>query len=147
MADERGPAQRPPGEPVTPPGRAGRYDEVVHSLRGTAATIKAAAQLLQRRDDLGAEDRTQLVEMVERSAETILRVLAGVRPGDVAWAPGDEDARQEVTFTVLVRGARPPAAVIEHALEVVLDDAVIDVREHGSADVEAVRVRRRKADV
>jgi len=37
--------------------------------------------------------------------------------------------------------------VIEHALEVVLDDAVIDVREHGSADVEAVRVRRRKADV
>lgn len=129
-----------------PAGAPQRTDEVVHALRGTAATIKAAAQLLQRRDDLSAEDRTQLVELVASSAEAILRELAGVRSEDVLWSPGDEDPRQEVSFTVLVRGARPPATVIEQALAVVLDEAVIDVREHRSVDVEAIRVRRRKTD-
>ncbi len=121
--------------------------EIVHSMRGTAAVIKGAAQLLRRRDDLRPGDRDELIRMIEDGATTLGDALAALRLDDLHRPAPPPDPDDETAFLVRVRGARPSVAHIERALELSLDDVVVDVRDRRSEEALPAGLRRRSTDL
>ena len=119
---------------------------MVHALRGTAAVIKGAAELLQRREDLRPSDREELVRMIAEGAASLCDGLGTLRLHDDPRSVPTPDPSAEAAFTVRVRGARPSGAQVERALEQALDDVVIDVRDEQVAEAPAVDLRRRRTD-
>ena len=120
--------------------------DVVHELRGTAAVIKGAAELLQRRADLRPSDRDELVRMIADAAASLCDALGTLRMGDEARSVPTPDPSEEAAFTVRVRGARPTVAQVERALELAMDDVVIDVRDEQVAESPGIDLRRRRTD-
>lgn len=120
--------------------------DVVHSLRGTAAVIRGAAELLQRREDLRPSDREELVRMIADGAASLCDSLGTLRVGDEAQSVPTPDPSEEAAFTVRVRGARPTVTQVERALERAMDDVVIDVRHEQVDDTHGIDLRRRRTD-
>ena len=120
--------------------------DVVHELRGTAAVIKGAAELLQRRADLRPSDRDELVRMIADAAASLCDALGTLRMGDEARSVPTPNPSEEAAFTVRVRGARPTVAQVERALELAMDDVVIDVRDEQVAESPGIDLRRRRTD-
>ena len=120
--------------------------DVVHALRGTAAVIKGAAELLQRREDLRPADREELVRMIAEGAASLCDALGTLRLHDDTRSVPTPDPSEEAAFTVRVRGARPSVAQVERALEQAMDDVVIDVRDEQVAEAPAIDLRRRRTD-
>ena len=120
--------------------------EVVHALRGTAAVIRGTAELLQGRADLRPSDREELIRMIGEAAASLCDALASLRLDDQAWRPPTPGPAEEAAFTVRVRGARPSVAQVERALELAMDDVVIDVRDH-HVDDPLPDVHHRRTDV
>ena len=120
--------------------------DVLHALRGTAAVIKGAAELLQRREDLRPADRDEIVRMIADGAASLCDALGTLRLGDGARSVPTPDLSEEAAFTVRVRGARPSVAQVERALELAMDDVVIDVRDEQVDDGTGLDLRRRRTD-
>ena len=120
--------------------------DVVHALRGTAAVIKGAAELLQRREDLRPADREELVRMIAEGAASLCDSLGTLRLGDEARSVPTPDPSEEAAFSVRVRGARPSVAQVERALELAMDDVVIDVRDEQVDEAPGIDLRRRRTD-
>lgn len=120
--------------------------DVVHELRGTAAVIKGAAELLQRREDLRPSDREELLRMIAEGAASLCDALGTLRLVDEARTVPAPDPSEEAAFSVRIRGARPSVAQVERALELAMDDVVIDVRDEQVHDAPRIDLRRRRSD-